>query len=167
MRREGPTVRYRTDSSLRVVYDKEPCAPLWSANRQVGRSAEETMANSLANAPGNRVLTCLVPADYALLEHNLKPAVLKFRQCLEVANRRIKLVYFPYRGIVSVVAVSKNRDHQSEVGLVGHEGMTGLPILLGSEQSPVEVYVQVEGDGVSIGASKLRQAMDKSASLRT
>jgi CRP-like cAMP-binding protein len=124
------------------------------------------MVNETGNLRGNRVLSYLAAADFALLEKNLRPVTLRFRQCLEAANRRIKAAYFPYRGLASVVAVSSNRSHQAEVGVVGREGMTGLSLLLGAEQSPCDVFMQIEGDGMSIAASDLRQAMDESLSLR-
>jgi CRP-like cAMP-binding protein len=116
---------------------------------------------------GNRLLSSLSRADYALLEAGLEPADLAFRQCLEAPNKPIKTVYFPYRGIVSVVASSATRDDQAEVGLIGCEGMTGLSILLGTDRSPNEVYVQVAGDGASIASRDLLQAIEKSPSLRT
>jgi CRP-like cAMP-binding protein len=57
-------------------------------------------------------------------------------------------------------------DDQIEVGMTGREGVTGLPILLGSDRSPNKTYVQVAGHGRRIKADDLRQAMDESSSLR-
>jgi CRP-like cAMP-binding protein len=119
----------------------------------------------LAVSPSrNRLLAALSRADLALLQPHLKHGPLKLRQELEWPNRRIDYVYFPDRGIASVVAVLAN-DTRVEVGLIGSEGMTGTSILLGS-RTPHSTYIQVAGEGQRIGALKLRQAMDASKSLR-
>jgi CRP-like cAMP-binding protein len=118
-----------------------------------------------SNIRGNLILSNLTAEDCTLIEPHLRPATLRLRQCLEAANREIEAAYFPYRGIVSVVAVSKNRQHQAEVGLIGWEGMTGLSAVLGVGMSPMNVFVQVEGDGQAIRTDKLRALMAQSATL--
>jgi CRP-like cAMP-binding protein len=115
--------------------------------------------------PRNRLLAALSRADLDLLQPQLKHGSLKLGQELEWPNRRIDHVYFPDAGIASVVAVQAN-DTRVEVGLIGHEGMTGTSILLGSDRTPHSTYIQVAGDGQRIGALKLRQAMEASKSLR-
>ena len=54
---------------------------------------------------------------------------------LERPNRRIETVYFPETGIASVVAVQPN-ETRVEVGLIGREGMSGIAVVLGGDQSP-------------------------------
>ena len=44
--------------------------------------------------------------------------------------------------------------------------MTGLPVVLGSERSPCDVFMQIEGEGQRISALELCAAMDKSNTLR-
>jgi len=119
------------------------------------------------NIRGNRVLASLGDDDFALVHPHLQPAALKFRQCVEPANRRIETVYFPYTGIISIVAMTPNRQYQSEVGLVGCDGMTGLPVLLESEPPRCNAFVQVPGDGVSLCADILRNLVRTSSSLRS
>jgi len=122
---------------------------------------------SLANScDGNQVLASLPPDDAARLVQRLRPVHLTLRQCLQAANRPITTVYFPLRGIVSILAVSTNRRHEAEVGLVGHEGMTGLATVLGAESSPFNAFVQIEGDGLCLGAREMVQLLDESTSLR-
>jgi len=91
---------------------------------------------------------------------------LKLRQDLEKPNKPIEHVYFPETGIVSVVAVHPD-DNRVEIGIIGCEGMTGIPILLGNERSPHSTYIQVAGRGQRIAASDLRRAIDASPSLKT
>jgi hypothetical protein len=66
-------------------------------------------------------------------------------------------------GLASIVA--GNSHKRLEVGLIGSEGMTGLPIVLGNDRSPHENFIQVAGEGSRILADKLREAMRQSRSL--
>jgi hypothetical protein len=55
--------------------------------------------------PRNRLLKALSPADFALLQPNLRPLVLAVKTVIERPSRRIEAVYFMETGIASVVAV--------------------------------------------------------------
>jgi hypothetical protein len=48
----------------------------------------------------------------------------------------IRHVYFPSRSIVSLLTVI-DRHEALEIGLVGREGMAGIPLALGVPVSPV------------------------------
>jgi CRP-like cAMP-binding protein len=112
----------------------------------------------------NGLLAAMSPGDLALLKPKLKPLTLKLRKVLEPANKPVKANYFLTSGLASVIAIGKNGD-RLEVGIIGREGMTGLPVVLGNDRSPNETFIQVEGTAVCITADDLRQAMRKSASL--
>jgi CRP-like cAMP-binding protein len=114
--------------------------------------------------PRNGLLAAMSSADLALLKPKLEPLTLNVRQVLEPANKPIKHNYFLASGLGSVIAIGKNGD-RLEVGIIGREGMTGLPVVLGNDRSPNETFIQVEGAGARIAADHLRQAMRKSASL--
>jgi CRP-like cAMP-binding protein len=94
----------------------------------------------------NRLLASLSANDLALLEPHLAPVALGLRKSLEKPNRRIEVAYFPESGFASVIAVQSN-GKQVEVGLIGREGMTGLPIVLGNHRSVLETYIQAPGKG--------------------
>ena len=111
----------------------------------------------------NRILSRLSADDKALLRPNLEPVELAMRQVLEVPNKPIKHGYFIEYGLASIVA--SNGHKQLEVGLIGCEGLTGLPIVLGSDRSPNETFMQVPGNGLRIAADKLREAIAQSRSL--
>jgi CRP-like cAMP-binding protein len=113
----------------------------------------------------NRLLASLAKDDFDLLEPHLKSVGLELRKSLERPNRRIEAVYFPEGGFASVVAIQPN-GKETEVGLIGREGMTGLPIVLGDDRSPHATYIQAPGKGRCITAAELRQATRTSPSLR-
>ena len=74
-------------------------------------------------------------------------------------------VCFPESGIVSVVASWTGLD-TIEVGLIGHEGMTGLAVLLGETQSPQHTYVQVPGRGHWLEASNFSILLNERPAMR-
>lgn len=124
------------------------------------------LAPSHHNTRGNLVLSSLSPSDYARIEPLLEPAFFRARACIEPSNRRVEKVYFPYRGVLSVIAASRNKGHEAEAGLIGWEGMTGMSVVLGSETTATSVFVQMEGDGRSLPASQLRQLIAQSPTIR-
>jgi CRP-like cAMP-binding protein len=111
----------------------------------------------------NRILSRLSAADIALLKPDLEPVELPLRYILEVPNKSIGHSYFIEYGLASIVAA--NGHKRLEVGLIGCEGMTGLPIVLGNDRSPNETFMQVAGNGIRIAADKLRKAISQSRSL--
>ncbi len=113
----------------------------------------------------NRLLASLSARDFALLKPNLKSVTLGLRKQLEKPNKRIEAAFFPESGFASVVAVQSS-GKQVEIGLIGREGMTGLPIVLGNHRSPHATYIQAAGKGLCIPEAELRKATRASQSLR-
>jgi CRP-like cAMP-binding protein len=125
-------------------------------------SEERAMPSSSSS---NQLLASLSTNDFDLLEPDLKSVTLGLRKNLEKPNKRIDAVYFPESGFASVVAVQSS-GKQVEVGLIGREGMTGLPIVLGNHRSPHATYIQAAGKGQCIPSAQLRKATRTSQSLR-
>jgi CRP-like cAMP-binding protein len=113
---------------------------------------------------GNRVLSRLSRADAVLLRPHLEPVDLPFLMPLETANSRIDTVYFIDHGFASVVADGPGK-RDLEVGMVGREGMTGLPVVLGEDRAKHNMYMQASGAGQRTSAHKLRRVMAQSAGL--
>ena len=81
----------------------------------------------------------------SLLESNLEAVDLPVRKQLHSRNRRIEHVYFPEKGIASVVA---NGATALEIGIIGREGVTGVALAMGIDERPRnETYMQVAGRG--------------------
>jgi len=111
----------------------------------------------------NDILAALSKSDLALLERSLEPVDLPVRHVLEQPNEPIKQVYFLQNGLASVIATNTHR--QLEVGLIGRDGMTGIAVILGNGRSPNETFMQVGGEGMSLSADALREALEQSRSL--
>jgi CRP-like cAMP-binding protein len=122
--------------------------------------------SAISYQSGNRLLSSLSKADFGLLLPDLEAVSLDVRKVLERPNKRIEDVYFPDAGFASVVAVQPKQT-KVEVGLIGREGMTGLPVVLGNHKTPHETYIQAAGHGQRLNATKLRKAMAASSSLQS
>jgi CRP-like cAMP-binding protein len=114
--------------------------------------------------PRNGVLAALPPDDLVRLRSKLKPVELEARQILHRAQVPIPAVYFLESGIVSLVA-RLERGGAIEIGVIGREGMIGLPLALGAETSPDEALVQVKCRALHMGADAFRQELDRSPAL--
>ena len=113
----------------------------------------------------NQIIQALTAEDFAGLAPHLSAVRLDPRLDIEVADQPIRRVCFPESGIISVVARSKGLS-TIEVGLIGREGMTGLPVVLGETQSPQDTYVQVPGAGHWLDASALSALLDAHPAMR-
>jgi CRP-like cAMP-binding protein len=116
------------------------------------------------NPSPNRLLSRLSAADFGLLSPHLKRVDLPVRKKLEAPNKPIGSVYFPESGFASVVANGSGK-RSIEVGLIGREGMTGLPIVMGTDRSTNETFIQLAGAGLCISAANLRKTMIPGSSV--
>jgi CRP-like cAMP-binding protein len=114
---------------------------------------------------GNQLLASLADSDFDLINPHLEFVTLSLRKNLERPNRRIDAVYFPEAGFASVVALQSG-GKEVEVGLIGREGMTGLPVVFGNHRSPHATYIQAAGAGMCMPSTELRKAFQTSPSLR-
>ncbi len=94
--------------------------------------------------PENRLLTVLPSQDLGRLWPLFEPVKLDRHHVLLSPEQRVASIYFPQSGLVSML--TRLADGRSaEVGVVGSEGLVGLPLVLGSDTSSVEGVVQVPG----------------------
>ena len=114
--------------------------------------------------PQNAVLARLPKADLDLIAPALEACELVPGHRLDIASSPIEHIYFPESGIASVVAIDPN-GRRIEIGPVGRESMSGLPVVLGARKSQQETVVQVVGTGHRISADVLEQAIAESRSL--
>jgi CRP-like cAMP-binding protein len=111
----------------------------------------------------NLILARLSPDQLGLLQPHLEAMDLPVRKQLENRNKTIEHVYFIEHGFASVVANGTGRA--IEVGLIGREGMTGLAVVMGTDRTPHDTFMQAAGDGQRISSAKLRSAMEQSPAL--
>lgn len=113
----------------------------------------------------NFFLNTLESSDWDLLKDRLQAVDLPPRFDLEQLHRRVTHVYFLERGVASVVARSP-RGHETEIGLIGSEGWTGMSTALGISRAANHTFMQLGGSGHRIEVEAMQAALEKSATLR-
>jgi CRP-like cAMP-binding protein len=112
--------------------------------------ASDTLAPDRPSA--NRLLAALPRAEYLRLLPHLEPVSLAHGQSLYAAHTSIPYVWFIERGVVSVVRGTQ-QGALIEIAMIGHEGMVGLPVFLGTESMPSQALVQISGAGLRMQAT--------------
>jgi CRP-like cAMP-binding protein len=74
-------------------------------------------------------------------------------------------VYFPNRGLISLVVVMKD-GRTAEAGIVGNEGFTGTPAAVGLSRSPLQAVVQITGDGFRVDTAALQNTLKSTPGLQ-
>lgn len=115
--------------------------------------------------PENSVLAALPRESYRALFPGLMPVTLIFGDVLYEPGAKISNVYFPGRSVVSLLTVVDGRA-ALEVGLVGRDGMVGIPLALGVDVSPVRALVQGAGSALRMNAARFRQELDACSPLQ-
>jgi CRP-like cAMP-binding protein len=109
----------------------------------------------------NRVLAALSRPAYRQMESGLIRVELAYGEILYEPNGSIDYVYFPVDCLVSLLtAVDSHRT--LEVGMVGNEGMVGMPMALGIGVSAVRALVQGSGNALRMSAARFRAEFRKS-----
>jgi CRP-like cAMP-binding protein len=111
-------------------------------------------------AAPNRVLASIPAKAYARMHASLEPVTLEFGEILYEPGDAIRHVYFPINCLVSLLtAVDKRRT--LEVGMVGNEGMAGMPVVLGIDVSGVRALVQGGGEALRMSAPRFRTELER------
>src|SRR3978361_1996493 len=104
------------------------------------------------------------PDDFALLQPHLQTVTTELRQCLIAPNTQIRQLFFPEVGFSSIT--TSGSGGKVEIGIIGREGRGGgSPVLLGSDRTPHDHFIQSAGEVLSIDTEALCTAVRQSASL--
>jgi len=116
------------------------------------------------HVPGeNRLLKSLPKDEYDRLLPHLEKAPLPLRDILYEANGPIAHVFFPLNGVVSLVIM--DGGFILEVGVIGNEGVVGVPVFLGSDRSPTRAIAQIPGDALRMEAKFFQKEMKRDGPL--
>ena len=111
------------------------------------------------------MLAALPRKQYRRLLTGLESVALTFGEVLHEPGKRIRHVYFPSDSLVSLLTVVEG--HLAlEVGMVGREGMVGVPLSLGAQVSPVRALVQGEGTAMRMKSARFTEEIRKSPQLQ-
>ncbi len=114
---------------------------------------------------GNAILACLTGKERTLALQRGEIVDFKVRQNIYQPEERINEAYFPLGAILSVVARMKNGG-MIEIGTIGREGTSAVPLVMGSETSANESFCQVPGKAWKMPAETFRGLLATSQMFR-
>jgi len=108
-----------------------------------------------ANQPStaNHLLAAMPRQAYKRMSTGLEPVEMIYGQVLYEPAGRIRHVYFPLDCLVSLLT-AVDQERTLEVGMVGNEGMVGMPMVLGIGRSAVRALVQGSGTAMRMTAAR-------------
>lgn len=125
------------------------------------------MPEASINYRHNLILSALPAEEYERLSSQLEFVELPLGMILYDLEEPIRYAYFPLSGAVSLVTVL--RDGGSvEAGVIGNEGMVGIPLVLGTElELNHRAQAQVAGSALRLKAAALQKEFRSSERLRS
>lgn len=113
----------------------------------------------------NRLLESLPHSDAKRMLADCETVELPFANVIYQPGQRVSSVYFPTGSFVSLM-MPVDDSASVEVGLVGNEGMLGIPLVLGVEVSSVRAVVQGSGTALRMDGVLFHRQLQASESLR-
>ena len=126
---------------------------------------DQTMLVAYRVPVGNSLLAALPVKDCQSLLERLETITLTSGEVLYRPGEPIRHVYFPTDTMVSLL-ISADGHQALEVGMVGREGMLGIPLALGVNESPVQAVVQGAGMALRMTSAHFRKEFQRSPHLQ-
>jgi len=116
-------------------------------------------------APQNCLLAALPAEDLARIWRRLEVVEFGLREIVFTPGKPITAVYFPESGWISMIALLEDGS-AAEIGIVGFDGIVGLPLVLGSDRATAEAMVQAPGAFLRLGAAAFQEEQERSPAFR-
>jgi CRP-like cAMP-binding protein len=113
----------------------------------------------------NRLLEVLPKSDQRQMLDRCEMVELAFGEILYAPMECLTHVYFPIRSFISL-SMRVDATASLEVGLIGSEGMFGIPLALGVDASPVSAAVLGPGSALRMDGELFRRQLECSQALR-
>jgi CRP-like cAMP-binding protein len=112
----------------------------------------------------NHLLAALTDEEHRRLAPHLELVRLAPGKILYQPDDKVRHAYFLEDGMVSLL--STTHDGRSvEVGMIGNEGLVGIPIIFGASHAPYWSMVQLRGNALRIRAEVLREEFKRGGRL--
>jgi CRP-like cAMP-binding protein len=113
----------------------------------------------------NRLLATANREEMEMLEPHIERIALEVGDQLIVPDEPIRSVWFPETALASLVIVLEDGT-TVESGAVGREGMVGIPILLGTDRTPMQTVTQVGGDALRIPSDVMKALYERNGPMQ-
>ncbi len=112
----------------------------------------------------NRLLATLPPEEYERLSPHLELVRLTAGRIIYNVGDTVRYAYFPKGGMISLLSTTES-GRAVEVGMIGDEGMVGIPVVLRNSMSPYQVMVQITCNALRIRGDVLRAEFNRGGRL--
>jgi CRP-like cAMP-binding protein len=129
---------------------------------RASRRLEEASCNV---TPVNRVLRAASIEAQRRIQPYLERVRLAAGKVLYEPGETMRHAWCPEHGVLSLLALTAD-GAATEVGMVGAEGVIGLPILLPINTAPYQVLVQIPGEGYRLRADVFRGEFHRDTSVQ-
>lgn len=123
------------------------------------------MPSTQRAAAANRLLESLPASDLRHVLAGCETVELSAAEILYAPMVRLSHVYFPTSSFIALI-MPVDGAASLEVGLVGNEGMFGIPLALGIDVSPVRAMVLGAGSALRMDAALFRRELARSEALQ-
>ena len=114
----------------------------------------------------NVILLSLPDEEYNLLRPHLDSVDLPQYDILHEPGEKIDFAYFLNEGMTSLVALSAD-GRSVEVGIVGREGMVGMPLTVGMLRGTFRAIMQMSGHGVRVRSEVFQEILLCASTLQS
>lgn len=112
----------------------------------------------------NRLLACLPAAEFERLSPHLERVTLSHGQHVIVPDEPIRDICFPLTCLLSLVTILEDGS-SVESGMIGREGMSGVPVLLDAKSTPMPTFTQIPGEALKVRASVIKEMYEEGGHL--
>ena len=113
----------------------------------------------------NKLLLAIPDQEFRRIRPRLQFVDLPHHFILHQPHQAVRFAHFPNAGLISLVVELKD-GRTVEAGLLGNEGASGMPAVLGLSRSPLREIVQIEGDAFRIRVNALRELLPSTSVLQ-
>jgi len=121
--------------------------------------------NAEGKPVANAILLTIPDDEFELIRHELQYEQLPQSTVLHEPRQKLEFAYFLNSGMTSLV-FNTNNGEAVEVGVVGNEGFTPIPVTAGLRRSPHQAVMQVGGDGFRLSVDVLQGLLKSSPKLQ-
>lgn len=113
----------------------------------------------------NKILSSIPDHEYRAIRPHLEYLPLPDRCTLHEPTDILRFAHFPNSGLISLLVATED-GKTVEAGVVGKEGVAGIPIAVGLTRSPLREVTLVSTDAFKVEASAMRNILGSTPQLQ-
>lgn len=143
-----------------IIASNKVAPPICSQVSKTMLAKEET-----GQVVENQILASLLPEERERLLTQMEHVHLPLGQTIIAPEESIPYVYFPTGALISLVSLMED-GKSVEAGVIGCEGMAGLPVILDGGTTPMRSVVQIDGSAYRMRADAAKAEFERGGALQ-